>query len=149
MRFSIYYLYLILIVFITIYFIIISRDTQQFYDYLFNLIDILPLPKLLKNIILLPQLNLKSKNKLVTQHKPNRSNKPKRSNRQVTSLTKKIVASNQKWKCRYCGQLLDFTYEIDHIVPLFKGGGNEITNLQALCRNCHAKKTLLFDNNQL
>ena len=63
--------------------------------------------------------------------------------RNVSSLTKKMVASNQKWKCGTCRQTLDFTYEIDHHIPLFKGGSNDVSNLIALCRNCHGKKTLL------
>ena len=63
--------------------------------------------------------------------------------RNVTSLTKKMVASNQKWKCGTCRQTLDFTYEIDHHIPLFKGGSNDVSNWIALCRNCHGKKTLL------
>ena len=63
--------------------------------------------------------------------------------RNVSSLTKKMVASNQKWKCGTCRQTLDFTYEIDHHSPLFKGGSNDVSNLIALCRNCHGKKTLL------
>jgi len=67
--------------------------------------------------------------------------------RNVSSLTKKMVASNQQWMCGSCNQTLDFTYEIDHHIPLFKGGSNEISNLIALCRNCHGKKTLLENNN--
>jgi hypothetical protein len=63
--------------------------------------------------------------------------------RNVSSLTKKMVASNQEWKCGSCNQVLDYTYEIDHHIPLFKGGSNEVSNLIALCRNCHGKKTLL------
>lgn len=31
--------------------------------------------------------------------------------------------------------------EMDHIVPLFKGGGNEDANLQMLCVECHRKKS--------
>lgn len=65
-----------------------------------------------------------------------------RHKRNVSELAKKIVASNQKWKCAKCRELLDFTYEIDHIKPLYKGGGNEIKNLRALCRGCHGRKTL-------
>jgi predicted HNH restriction endonuclease len=61
--------------------------------------------------------------------------------RNVTEKTKKIIASNQHWKCFHCKSILDYTYEIDHIVPLCKGGTNDINNLQALCRNCHGKKT--------
>jgi len=39
--------------------------------------------------------------------------------------------------------MLDFTYEVDHIVPLFLGGTNEVDNLAACCVSCHKKKTLL------
>jgi len=31
--------------------------------------------------------------------------------------------------------------EVDHILPIHKGGGNEIENLQPLCSECHAFKT--------
>jgi 5-methylcytosine-specific restriction enzyme A len=31
--------------------------------------------------------------------------------------------------------------EVDHIVPLFKGGADDIENMQGLCRPCHDKKT--------
>lgn len=31
--------------------------------------------------------------------------------------------------------------ELDHIVPLFKGGTNADGNLQGLCKECHAVKT--------
>jgi 5-methylcytosine-specific restriction endonuclease McrA len=63
--------------------------------------------------------------------------------RNVSELTKKIVASRQKWKCLECRELLDFTYEVDHIKPLYKGGSNDLSNLRALCRNCHGRITLL------
>ena len=66
--------------------------------------------------------------------------------RRVSQLTKKIVASNQKWKCKHCNNTLDFTYEVDHILPLYQGGTNQVENLQALCRNCHGRKTMLGRN---
>jgi len=31
---------------------------------------------------------------------------------------------------------------VDHIVALENGGDNNMNNLQALCRNCHGKKTM-------
>ena len=62
--------------------------------------------------------------------------------RNVTNLQKKVVASNQEWKCGKCNTILDASYEVDHITPLYKGGSNETTNLMALCRNCHGKKTI-------
>lgn len=65
-----------------------------------------------------------------------------RQHRKVSESLKKYVASNQKWKCKLCGNLLEATYEVDHIKPLYKGGTNDFNNLQALCRNCHGNKTL-------
>jgi len=61
--------------------------------------------------------------------------------RNVSNLKKKIVAANQHWKCGICGQMLDETYEVDHIIPLYRGGSNEISNLMALDPICHKKKT--------
>ena len=67
--------------------------------------------------------------------------KQNRYKRGVSGKLKKIVASSQQWKCAKCYNILDASYEIDHINPLYKGGDNSINNLQALCRNCHGKKT--------
>ena len=64
-----------------------------------------------------------------------------RHKRNVSESKKKYIASSQKWQCAHCLQLLDNTYEVDHIIPLYKGGTNDLTNLEALCRNCHGKKT--------
>ena len=41
--------------------------------------------------------------------------------------------------CVVCGNPADHT---DHILPLSKGGSNELKNLQALCHRCHSKKTI-------
>jgi hypothetical protein len=61
--------------------------------------------------------------------------------RSVSETKKKYVAANQDWKCGHCQNQLDHTFEIDHRIRLEYGGGNEVTNLIALCRNCHGKKT--------
>lgn len=61
--------------------------------------------------------------------------------RSVSETKKKYVAASQDWKCQGCNQQLDHTFEIDHKVRLEYGGGNDVQNLVALCRNCHGKKT--------
>jgi len=61
--------------------------------------------------------------------------------RSVSETKKKYVAANQEWKCGHCHNQLDHTFEIDHKVRLEYGGGNDVDNLIALCRNCHGKKT--------
>lgn len=72
----------------------------------------------------------------------NSSVKSTNQKRNVTNLQKKVVASNQEWKCGKCNTILDASYEVDHIIPLYKGGSNENSNLMALCRNCHGRKTI-------
>lgn len=75
-------------------------------------------------------------------HEPLQHPENVRHKRSVSDARKKYVASTQKWRCGSCNVLLDATYEIDHIRPLHQGGDNEVSNLVALCRPCHAKKTL-------
>jgi len=62
--------------------------------------------------------------------------------RSVSESKKKYVAANQNWKCGRCQKVLDATYEIDHKIELQYGGSNHVSNLEALCRNCHGAKTL-------
>jgi hypothetical protein len=63
--------------------------------------------------------------------------------RSVSETKKKFVASNQNWKCGDCGKQLTAWYEVDHKVRLEYGGSNEVSNLVALCRDCHGKKTTI------
>ena len=84
-----------------------------------------------------PKKNIQTK-------KPNNEvkEKNKKNKRNVSEQMKKYVAANQGWKCLDCKNMLDASYEVDHIIPLYKGGDNECANLQALCRNCHGSKTI-------
>lgn len=40
--------------------------------------------------------------------------------------------------CRFCGSTENL--EADHIIPLARGGANELDNLQILCRSCNRRK---------
>ena len=49
----------------------------------------------------------------------------------------------QDWKCKKCSIKLPAWFEVDHVVRLEHGGGNDVQNLEALCRECHGKKTAM------
>ena len=52
------------------------------------------------------------------------------------------VFKRDKFTCQYCGESApNVILEIDHIVPVSKGGGNDIMNLVTACRDCNSGKT--------
>ena len=61
--------------------------------------------------------------------------------KRLTQLRKKMIAARDKWTCQLCKQVVNHTYEIDHITPVHQGGGNEESNLRLLCRACHGAVT--------
>ena len=67
----------------------------------------------------------------------------KATKRSVSETKKKYVASIQDWKCGQCKKKLSHTFEVDHKIRLEHGGGNDVTNLVALCRECHGEKTAM------
>jgi hypothetical protein len=70
----------------------------------------------------------------------------KKKNRKVmTGIIQRNVASEQKWICNFCNGILDSNYQIDHAVPLFLNGNDDINNLQALCSVCHKFKSESID----
>jgi len=58
--------------------------------------------------------------------------------RQFPKLTKEKVLKMQKNRCKLCGKKSD-VWDFDHIDG--DKSNNDISNCQALCPNCHAKKT--------
>jgi len=46
----------------------------------------------------------------------------------------------QKFKCKGCKTDIKASYHIDHIMPLARGGENNIGNIQLLCRTCNLSK---------
>lgn len=47
----------------------------------------------------------------------------------------------QGGRCVYCSVDLQHRYEVDHIIPVARGGSNWPSNLQLLCRPCNRSKS--------
>jgi 5-methylcytosine-specific restriction endonuclease McrA len=46
----------------------------------------------------------------------------------------------QRGKCAYCRKKLKSKYDVDHVVPISKGGSNDRKNLQITCPTCNRQK---------
>lgn len=72
----------------------------------------------------------------------NKKENKKKRKRFANTTESKIVAARQEWKCNICHELLSAFYEVDHLRPWARGGGTELSNLQALCVACHKRKSM-------
>ena len=146
------------------FYIMIKRNPSQTKNMLLytnNLIKYMPIDKSSIDMIS-PIFDLSSKSKgfmedfnttlnpghdynpvLIAQQQKNLLSGPKPVKRSVSETKKKYVASMQDWKCGQCNKKLSHTFEVDHKIRLEHGGGNEVTNLVALCRECHGEKTAM------
>lgn len=59
---------------------------------------------------------------------------------------RKYVFNRDNYQCKSCGKTQQETeLTVDHIIPLSRGGANDISNLQTLCRCCNQQKKHHFD----
>jgi 5-methylcytosine-specific restriction protein A len=58
---------------------------------------------------------------------------------------REVILKRDEYQCQACKRRgwLTAAREVDHIVPREDGGGEEPSNLQSLCKPCHAEKTRL------
>jgi len=62
--------------------------------------------------------------------------------------TKRTMYKQQQGKCKHCNERMNIEHkgrlkdaEVDHIIPLSKGGLHWDKNVQLLCRDCNNKKS--------
>ena len=56
----------------------------------------------------------------------------------LSASKRKRILLRGKGRCMKCGSKKNL--EIDHVVPLARGGSNRLENLQLLCRDCNRMK---------
>jgi len=60
---------------------------------------------------------------------------------------RRYVFERDRYQCQSCGKNhLETSLTIDHIIPLARGGQNDISNLQTLCRTCNQQKYSHLDS---
>lgn len=70
------------------------------------------------------------------------SNRQGPRSRGVSDKLRRVIMKRDDRRCQIGGEHCVFTAtEVDHIVPVFEGGGDERENLRAVCSPCHAVKT--------
>jgi 5-methylcytosine-specific restriction protein A len=59
----------------------------------------------------------------------------------IPSEVRKYVLERDNYQCRSCGKTAaEAKLHIDHIIPLARGGMDDISNLQTLCQRCNQRK---------
>jgi 5-methylcytosine-specific restriction endonuclease McrA len=60
---------------------------------------------------------------------------------------RKYVYQRDNYRCQGCCETANETHlTIDHIIPLARGGTNDISNLQTLCLKCNQQKKDKIDS---
>ena len=68
----------------------------------------------------------------------------KKSRKTINNSLRYDVMKRDNFKCCYCGRSpaidSNVILEIDHTIPVSKGGTNEIDNLKTICKDCNIGK---------
>lgn len=60
----------------------------------------------------------------------------------IPEHVRKYVFDRDRYQCQSCRKTeAEAKLTVDHIVPLAKGGTNDISNFQTLCSSCNSSKS--------
>lgn len=79
-----------------------------------------------------------------------KNKKPKRKRTHVPKGLRHEVFKRDNYTCVECGAKKSdgATLHVDHIIPVSKGGSDELDNLQTLCSECNLNKSDLIQNDK-
>jgi 5-methylcytosine-specific restriction endonuclease McrA len=80
------------------------------------------------------------KRELHQSHIRNRRAKERQAEGSHTGADIQYLLEAQNHCCKTCGCCVKDGFEVDHIVPVAKGGSNWPSNLQILCQTCNRRK---------
>ncbi|WP_413828870.1 HNH endonuclease [Methanobrevibacter sp. UBA412] len=71
--------------------------------------------------------------------------------RDITLTKRTLVLERDNYTCQMCGRdrYDGVKLEVDHIIPVLKGGSDDISNLQTLCFDCNRGESDKILHNQM
>jgi hypothetical protein len=61
----------------------------------------------------------------------------------MSNRTRPLIFARDGYRCLACGEShgnVENPLEVDHVIPVARGGENDFDNLQTLCRSCNRRK---------
>lgn len=59
----------------------------------------------------------------------------------MPKFRKKVLFNRDGWRCQYCGKRVNReTAEVEHVIPMSRGGGSSWQNCTTACRPCNKTK---------
>lgn len=81
----------------------------------------------------------------VIEYKEESASKKKIKHKQFSNRKRRSIYEKTEGHCYLCGELLKFNFfEVDHKVPLSKGGTDDISNLYCSCHKCNRIKRNIY-----
>ena len=78
---------------------------------------------------------------MMLRHKDSKNGTPRTRGRTWQRIRLQVLTDEPLCRACLAEDRVTAAAEVDHIVPLHKGGTDERSNLQALCPDCHEAKT--------